>query len=87
MTFFDKLLNFNHYEILAIPLFVFVIIASGVVGQISKSNKQNFETRKLYPELIKIYQKYFFTQGTPRGLMLPEPFLQMNQLMFGEIHL
>lgn len=60
----DTLLNFKHYDIVAIVLFVFVFIGSGFLKQIIKQAKKEISTRKFYPELIDIYSKYFIV---PRG--------------------
>jgi len=60
----ETLLNFKYYDLVAITLFIFVMLASGVFSFLFKQAKKNIETRKLYPELIEIYSKYFIM---PRG--------------------
>ena len=52
-------LTFEHYDIVAIALFIFVMIASGFTKNTGTQLSKEIDTAKLYPDIRHIYIKYF----------------------------
>lgn len=52
-------LTFEHYNIVAIALFIFVLIASGFTKNTGTQLTKEIDTAKLYPDIRHIYIKYF----------------------------
>jgi hypothetical protein len=51
--------TFEHYDIVAIALFVFVLIASGFTKNAGAQLSKEIHTAKQYPDIRHIYIKYF----------------------------
>ncbi len=80
MDFFETLRNFNHYDIFAFSLLIFVLLALGIPKLLWKQQIKNIDTRKKYPELIKMYNEYFIVG--PRGFNPESILFNLNENLF-----